>query len=73
MSFVYPVLHYLYWEILCRPDPKGRSEIPSIYQDPSLGALDPASSTFPGLSPALILFKAGLWIHEYTGFDQIID
>ena len=62
-----------HWEILCGPDPKSGSEIPSIHRDPPLGALDPPSSTFPGLNPALILFRAGLWIHEYTGFDLIID
>ena len=32
--------------------------------DPPLGALDPPSSTFSGLSPALILFRAELWIDD---------
>ena len=57
----------LYREILCRPDPNGGSEIPSIYRDPPvatldppLGALDPPSSTFFGHNPALILFRAKL-------------
>ena len=60
---------YLYREILCRPDPNGRSKILSIYRDLFLaaldlllGALDLPLSTFSGLSPALILFKAKLWI-----------
>ena len=67
-------------EILYRPDPNGGSKIPSIHWDqpvaaldPPLGALDPPSSTFSGLSPALILFRAGLWIDEYTEFDLIFD
>ena len=60
-------------EILCGPDPKGGSEIPSIYRDQPLSALDLPLSTFPGLSPFLILLRAGLWMHEYTGIDLIID
>ena len=58
-------------EILCRPDLNGGSEILSIYRDPSLAALDPSLgtldpplSTFSGLSPALILFRAELWIDD---------
>ena len=61
----------LHREILCRPDPHGGSEIPLIYRDPPvaaldppLGAFDPPSSTFSGLSPALILFRAKLWIDD---------
>ena len=55
------------------PNPKGGSEIPSIHRDPLLGAFDPSSSTFLVLSPALILFRAGRWIYEYTRFGLIID
>ena len=61
----------IHWEILCKPDPNGGSEIPSIYRDPLLAALDPTFgafhpplSTFSGLSPALILFRAELWIDD---------
>ena len=58
-------------EILYKPDPNGESEIPSIYRDPPmaaldplLDALDPPSSTFSDLSLALILFRAELWIDD---------
>ena len=69
-----------HWKILCRPDLNGGSEIPLIYQDLPLGTLDPPLdaldlplSIFSGLNLALILFRAGLWIDEYTGFDLIFD
>ena len=59
------------WEILCKPNPNGGSEILSIHRDlpvaaldPPLGAFDPPLSTFSGLSPALILFRAELWIDD---------
>ncbi len=61
----------IYWEILCRPDPNGGSEISSIHYDPALSTFDQPLSTFSGLSPALILVRAGLWIFEYTGLNQI--
>ena len=61
----------LHREILCRSNPNGGSEIPSIYRDqplaaldPPLGALNPPLSIFSGLSPALILFRAELWIDD---------
>ena len=61
----------LHWKILYRPDLNGGSEIPLIHQDPPLtaldpllGALNPPLSTFPSLSPALILFRAKLWIDD---------
>ena len=61
----------LHREILYRPNPNGGSEILLIYRDllvaaldPPLGALDPSLSTFSGLSPALILFRAELWIND---------
>ena len=61
----------VHWEILYRPDPNGGSEILLIHRDlplaafdPPLGALNPPSSTFSGLSPALILFRAELWIDD---------
>ena len=66
-------------EILCRPNPNGGSEIPSIHRDPPVAALDPPlgaldlpSSTFSGLSPALILFRAELWIDDPVQ-SRIVD
>ena len=66
-------------EILCRPNPNGGFEIPSIHQDPSLAALDPTlgalnppSSTFSGFSPALIVIKAKLWIDDPVQ-SRIVD
>lgn len=52
---------------------KSEFEILLIYQNPLLDILDLSSSTFSGFNLALILFKAGLWIDEYTRFDLIIN
>ena len=60
-----------YRKILYGPNPNGESEILSIYRNPPLSALDLALSIFSGLSPALILIKARLWIFGYIGFDLI--
>ena len=58
-------------EILYRPNLNGGFKIPSIHRDlpvaaldPPLGTLDPLSSTFSSLSPALVLFRAELWIDD---------
>ena len=61
----------IYREILCGPNLNGGSKIPSIYRNLPLSALNQPLNTFSGLSPALILVRAGLSIFEYTGFDQI--
>lgn len=67
------------WEILCGPNLNSRSEMPLIYWDlplglfnPFLSAINSPSSTFSGLSPALIIFKAKLWI-DYPIHSQAID
>ena len=66
-------------KILCRPDPNSGSEIPLIHQDLPLAAFDPPLSasnlplsTISGLSPALIMFRAKLWIDDPVQ-SRIVD